>query len=121
MKTYIVKTMHDVYLDDYNEGEGNYANSYDLKEEVKAETPQDAIQQYFDKHLGYKFNIIDAYIPHKEEEDAPKNVLHYSVLVDENNVEVTSKEEIKLWQEGKKQLYSNHIYLLIYQTIHSEI
>lgn len=120
MKTYIVKTMHDVYVDDYNEGEGKHVNSYDLKEEVKAETPQDAVQQYFEKHLGYKFAINNAYIPHKEEEDAPKNVLHYSVLVDEENVEA-SKEDIKLWQEGKKELYSNSIYLIIHQTIKAEV
>lgn len=120
MNTYIVKTMHDVYVDNYNEGEDRYVNSYDLKEEVKAETPQDAVQQYFEKHLGYKFNLNDAYIPHKEEEDAPKNVLHYSVLVDEENVEA-NKQDIGLWEAGKKELYANNIYLVIYQTIKAEV
>lgn len=120
MKTYIVKTMHDVYVDDYNEGEGKHVNSYNLKGEIESETPQDAVQQYFDRHLGYNFAMNNAYVPHKEEEDAPKNVLHYSVLVDEENVEA-SKEDIKLWQEGKKELYSNSIYLIIHQTIEAEV
>ena len=51
MKTYIIKTNHEIEIDTYNEGLISYVNSYNLKSEIKAENPRDAIQKYFDEHL----------------------------------------------------------------------
>ena len=120
MKTYSIKTGHDIYIDSYNEGEGKHVNYYDIKAEVKAENPTQAIEKYFEDTLYYNFNMNLAYIAHEEDEDQPVNVLHYSVLVDEENAEA-SVEEVELWKEGKKVLYSNNIYLSIYELVEVKI
>ena len=115
MKTYSIKTGHDIYIDSYNEGEGKQVNFYTLEGEVKADNPTQAIEQFFETTLYYNFNMANAYI-----DDEIKNILHYSVLVDEENVEA-SKNEIELWKEGKKVLYSNNISLYIYELVEVKI
>ena len=115
MKTYIIKTSHEIEKDTYNEGLISYVNSYNLKSEIKAENPRDAIQKYFDEHLYYTFNFKTAYILHEEEENEATNVLFYDVLVDEENNEATEKE-IELWKKDKLTLYNNRIHLQIFLT-----
>ena len=109
MKRYYIESNHDVYKDSYNEGETENINYYNLKSIVQAKNPKEAIKQYFDKELCYSFNIDNS----DTDEDG---VLHYSVLVDEENSEATEKE-IELWKEGKKVLYSNNITLSIFELV----
>jgi hypothetical protein len=118
MNQYKITTHHNVYVDSYEQGEGEYANGYTLGKTIVAENPRDAIQKYFEEHLYYKFEFINAYIHHEEEEDETeyKNTLNYSVLVDEESEEATN-EQIELWKERKKVLYSNNISLFIEQLI----
>jgi hypothetical protein len=115
MKKYIISTIHRVFVDSYNEGEQEYANGYDIKSNVNAENVREAIEKYFESTLYYKFNFKDAYI-----DDENKNTLHYSVLVDDENNEA-SEEEIALWREEKKRLYSNNIILTVSELIEVEI
>jgi hypothetical protein len=113
MNTYIIKTSHEIEIDTYNEGITNYVNSYSLKSEIKAATPREAVQKYFDEYLYYNFDIKSAYIIHEEEENEAKNVLLYDVLVDEENNEATENQK-KLWKKDKLTLYNNSIYLEIF-------
>jgi len=117
MKTYIIKTSHEIEVDTYNEGLTNYVNSYNLKIEIKAATPREAIQKYFDEYLYYSFDIKNAYILHEEEENEATNVLFYDVLTDEENNEAT-ENQIELWKKDKLMLYNNRIHLeiFLYQT-----
>ena len=113
MNTYIIKTSHEIEIDTYNDGLTNYVNSYSLKSEIKALTPREAVQKYFDEYLYYNFDIKSAYILHEEEENEPTNVLFYDVLVDEENNEATEKQR-ELWKKDKIILYNNRIYLEIF-------
>jgi hypothetical protein len=115
MNTYIIKTSHEIEIDTYKEGLTNYVNSYSLKSEIKAATPREAIQKYFDDYLYYNFDIYLSYILHEQEENEPTNVLFYDVLVDEENNEATESQK-ELWKKDKLTLYNNHIYLEIFLT-----
>ena len=115
MNTYIIKTSHEIEKDSYNDGLLNYVNSYNLKHEIKAATPREAIQKYFDEYLYYTFDFKAAYILHEQEENEATNILFYDVLVDEENNEAT-KDQIKLWKKDKLTLYNNRIHLEIFLT-----
>ena len=116
MKTYKIETTHEVFIDKFNEGELDFVNAYSLSSEVKAENPESAIAEYFDKHLYYDFNMNYAYVPHQEEETETKNTLHYSVLVDNDNNQA-SEYEVESWKEDKLTLYSNNIFLTIFELV----
>lgn len=120
MNTYIIKTSHEIEKDTYKEGITSYVNSYNLKSEIKANTPREAIQKYFDEHLYYTFDFKTAYIVHEEEEGEPTNVLFYDILVDQENHEAT-EEQIKLWKKDKLTLYNNSIHLEIFLTQSTQI
>ena len=117
MNNYIIDTEHTVYVDSYENGEEEQVNFYIQKAEIKAENAKEAIKLYFEKELCFSFDIKDAYITHEEEEEgseAPKNTLHYSILVDIDNMEAT-KEELEAWKKNEIKLYSNNIYLTIHE------
>ena len=109
MNTYIIKTSHEIEIDT------KYVNSYSLKSEIKASTPREAIQKYFDEYLYYTFEFKNAYILHEEEENEATNVLFYDILTDEENNEAT-ENKIELWKKDKLTLYNNRIYLEIFLT-----
>ena len=115
MKTYIIKTSHEIEKDSYNDGLLNYVNSYNLKHEIKALTPREAIQKYFDECLYYTFDFKSACILHEEEKGEATNILFYDVLIDEENNEATD-DQIKLWKKDKLTLYNNNIHLEIFLT-----
>ena len=114
MKTYFIKTNHEVFIDKFNEGELDFVNAYNIEANIKAENPREAIKKYFENELYYKFDFESAYIPHEEEETEEKNTLHYTVLVDNDNNEA-SKKEVEEWKEDKLTLYSNNIFLTIFE------
>lgn len=115
MNTYIIKTSHEIEKDTYNEGLIGYVNSYNLKSEIKASTPREAIQKYFEDYLYYTFDFENAYILHKEEENEATNILFYDVLVDEEDNEATDDQK-KAWKKNKLTLYNNRIHLEIFLT-----
>ena len=120
MRTFQIISNHDVYVDNYEQGELKNVNWYKLDSIVSANNPKEAIQKYFNDVLYYDFDIKHAYIPHKEDESERKNVLHYSVLVDEQNYKAT-ESQIEYWKEDKMNLYSNNIYIIINELIEVEI
>ena len=114
MKNYIIKTNHEIEIDNFNEGLTDYVNSYNLEAKIQAETPREAIEKYFKEFLYYKFTFENAYIVHEEDEDEDKNTLYYDTLVDEETFEATESQK-KLWKKGEKILYNNRTYLKIYE------
>ena len=103
MKTYKIETIHEVFIDKFNEGELDFVNAYSLSSEVKAENPENAIVEYFKNQLYYDFDMNFAYVPHQEEETETKNTLHYSVLVDNDNNQA-SGYNVESWKEDKLTL-----------------
>ena len=114
MKTYFIESIHDVYIDNYNEGETTHVNFYDIKQNVKAENTREAIKKFFEEILYYKFNFENAIISNEEDENEPINRLEYSVLVDEEGNEA-NENDIKRWKQNKKTLYANNISIYIYE------
>jgi hypothetical protein len=114
MKTYFIKTSHEIEIDEYKNGLGKNVNNYNLEDKIQAETPREAIEKYFSNYLYYNFTFANAYIMHLEEGGEDKNVLIYDILVDEESQEPTEKD-IENWKKGEKTLYNNRIYLKIYE------
>ena len=114
MKTYFIESTHDVYIDNYTEGETTNVNFYHIKQNVKAENPREAIKKFFEEILYYKFNFENAIISNEEDENEPINRLEYGVLVDEENSEA-SPYDVELWKENKLTLYANNISIYIYE------
>ena len=109
MKEYLIKSSHNVYIDDYTEGELDWVNCYTLETCIMAPNIQDAIQGYIEHHLYYKFDSKGFC-----EDDESLNQAHYNVLVDGDNAEA-NEHEIELWKAGKFKLYSNEIRLEFYE------
>jgi hypothetical protein len=114
MRTYFIKTNHEIEIDEFNEGLTNLVNTYNLEDKIQAETPREAIEKYFSSVLYYNFTFANAYIMHLEEGGEDKNVLIYDILVDEESQEPT-ETDIENWKKGEKTLYNNRIYLKIYE------
>lgn len=102
MKTYKVITTHDVYTDDYENGEGEHVNFYQMDSIEQAETPREAIQKHFNKTLFLPINIEEA------EANEEGTALLWANLVDEDNMK-PSKHQLEEWKKGKLTLYSDHI------------
>jgi hypothetical protein len=115
MKDYKIYSVHDVYLDSYENGELEQVNHYTMKSEIHATNPKEAIKEYFKTILCYDFNINDAMISEND-----KNILYYSNLVDNGNVQA-SKNEIEQWRKNQIKLYSNNTTLFIYELKEVEI
>ena len=104
---YFIKSLHTIHKDDYNEGEGEYIHEYNLDAFITAQTPKEAIIKYFDTKLYLSFDINNIY----EEEEG---ILHYSNLVDKDNIEPTD-HQINHWKQGKEILYVNSTEINIFE------
>lgn len=111
MKNYIVKSFHDVYVDDYNEGEGDYVNSYALSGEVQANTPNEAVTAYLRDNLGYNLDFNNCEVSPEE-----VNRVQTSCLVDADNMQ-PDNSMYEQWKAGKLECYSNHIDMFVYEVI----
>jgi hypothetical protein len=104
-KIYIVESLTNVYVDSYNEGEGDFCNCYEVRSEQQTKTPLEAIKLHFENSLFYTFyfNLSDT--------DENKKTLYYSNLVNVDNEEVEEKTHtFKQWKKGKINLYvANHV------------
>ena len=115
MKTYFIESTHFVYIDNYNEGEQELINCYTQEAMVKAESPRQAIEKYFETELYFSFDIEKAAIRNEEDDEAENiNKLDYSNLVDDENSEAT-ENDCEKWRQGKKVLYSNNTILSIFE------
>lgn len=106
MKKFKVTTIHSVYIDNFEQGEGKQVNFYTLDSEQKAETIRQAIEQHFNNTVYLPFEYESAEIS----ED--KISMYWSNLVDEDNAE-PSTYDVEKWKKGEKELYSNNIEIMI--------
>jgi hypothetical protein len=105
MKKFQINTIHNVFVDDFKTGEGDFANGYTMEATIKAETPMEALKLYFEKELYYVF---------KEDNLSVDDYIDYSVMVDADNGEATP-QEIEWWKDGKITLYANNISIEIFE------
>ena len=111
MKTFKIRSAHDIYIDNYGQGELDRVNGYTLTNEVEANDVWEAIEKYFETTLYYDFKKDNA-----SKSDEVENELHYSVLVDVENLEA-SENQIEKWKQGKEKLYSSNITITVYEII----
>ena len=115
MKTFKIYSAHDVYIDDYEQGELDRVNGYTVTNEVEANDAWEAIEKYFETTLYYDFKKDNA-----SKSDEVENELHYSVLVDVENLEASEKD-VQLWKRNLKKLYSNNITITVYEIIETTL
>ncbi len=107
MNEYLIKSYHNIYVDDYNEGEGYHINSYNMTAFIKAPDAGNAIQQYIENCLYYKFN--SNYLDTNGDDIS----CYYDVLVDDESIEATEADR-ELWKNGELKLYNNQIMIEAY-------
>src|SRR5690625_1351572 len=109
MKNYTVKSFHEVFVDDYNEGYSESINSYFLQDEVKAGNAQEAVTTYLNDNLGYNLGFEDCEVCPDE-----NGLVMTSCLVDKDNLQ-PSDHDLKMWKMGKVKLYSDNILIYVYE------
>lgn len=106
MKTYKIESSHIVHIDDYNEGETEYINSYYLDATIEAENPKEALKNYIEKVLCCVYNEFGI--------DNDNEQIFTSYLVDVENSQATERQ-VKQWEKGELTLYSNTVNFSIYE------
>jgi hypothetical protein len=106
MKTYEITTTHDVYTDNYEDGQTKHVNWYQQTSKQKANSPREAIENHFNNTLYLPFNFDRA------EPNDENTILYWSNLVDENNEQPTTGD-IERWKNGTRELYANNIQIEI--------
>lgn len=112
MKTFKVVNFVEVYIDNYETGEGDLANHYELISEIKAKTPIEAIQEFFLTVLFYTLDL--------EHSTIDDNVFHYSNLVGVDSCEATDME-IERWKNGNLTLWSANSHISVYEVSPCEL
>lgn len=107
MIEYLIKSYHEIYVDDYNEGELDHVNGYNMTAFIKAPDVGSAIQQYIENCLYYKFN--SNYLDTSGDDIS----CYYDVLVDDEGIEATEADR-ELWKNGELKLYNNQILIEAY-------
>jgi len=108
MRTFFITSHHDIFVDNYNDGEEpNSINSYSISETVKADNWRLAVNEYF-KRIGFNLGMENCEIY--------DNFLETSCLVDGANMQ-PNETQVKQWQNGNKTLYANHISIGVQELI----
>jgi hypothetical protein len=108
MNEYLIKSYHEIYVDDYNEGELEFVSAYNLSSHVYAEDLKEAIKWYFENYLYYDFNYEQLGI------DDNIEYVWYDVLVDYEN-DKPKEYQLERWKKSELKLYNNHIRIELYE------
>lgn len=108
MKTYKINSCHTVHEDSYKEGLQDHVQTYSLEAEIKANTPQEALQKYIEDFLCYDYSPTDIDI------DLDDDLICTGWLVNEDNCTPTAKQ-VKQWKHGECILYANDVIFDIYE------
>ena len=111
MKKFKVITNHDVYVDSYEQGEGESVNMYTQESEQESETIIGAVKKHYENVLCF-----DEFKDELAQFEEGETTLYYSNLVDQDNYEATTKQ-IDKWKKNKIKLYSNNITFEVFELI----
>jgi len=99
----------DVHKDSYSDGEGKWVNEYDLIRDAHIKTRFKSLKDLI-KELasqGFPSKVSDYGI-------MDDNSIHSDFLGDENNYPVSENDpDYKAWENDKKILYNNHLYMKV--------
>lgn len=108
MKHYLVNSHHRITIDDFNDGEKEEVNCYNLENKVKAKNPEEAVLNYINENL---------YVENTDFEKDEYCGWYLDNLVDADNM-IPSQEDRNLWAEGKKTLYNDYTTFEVYELVH---
>ena len=89
-----------MYEDSYENGEGQFVNSWDQSLTVKAESLEEAMKTYYEKDLHLEW--------HPECVFVDEGGLMDSRLVDED-CQVATEEQTEEWKRGELKLFNQHM------------
>lgn len=107
MKNYLIYSDHTVHKYDYEFGERDFVNEYELKEFIKAENQKEAIFKFINNVLCYSFDV-------DELELNEYGNFSFDILVDAENYQA-SIEDVEEWKKGECTLYNDYVSLKIYE------
>lgn len=111
MNRYLIKADTEVFENNFNEGEGRFANAYDIEGKVEAETPRDAVLKFIASKLYFTDGTLDA---DDNVEEGSQKV--YCTLVDVENTE-PSETQIEAWKRGEIVLYNSYTRFRVFQLV----
>ena len=92
----------DCYEDDYENGEGDFVNSWDFDVRGEYDSAEDLIKAIVKETYLFDFKV-DEFI-------FTDGAIQTSDLVDEESIKA-DKHDIELWKKGEKTLYSANMWL----------
>lgn len=101
MKKFRIVSDHDIFIDDYEQGELSNVNGFSHDSIQKADTVQDAVLNHL-LELCYTVDIKDV------ETSECGEFLQTSVTVNKDNIQ-PYESEINDWKQGKCKLYNDHV------------
>lgn len=111
MNRYLIKSDTEVFEDNFNDGEGKFAKSYDMEGKIEAETPRDAVLKFIAGKLFFTDGTLDA---DGDIEEGTQKV--YRTKVDDDNSE-PSETQIEAWKCGKIDLYNSYTRFRVFQLV----
>lgn len=110
MKTFLISSSHDIFVDDFESGQGELTSSDEiLNELVIADNWRDAVDSYLQGTLNFDLDMSKCEV----NED---NQIQTACLVDAQNIQA-NKGEIERWKLGEMVLYSNTITMTIHEVV----
>lgn len=107
MENFLIHSDHTIHKYDYECGELDFINEYQLKEFIEAENAKDAIFKFINNVLCYSFDV-------DEIELNEYGNFYFDILVDANYYQA-SIENVEEWKRDECILYNNYISLNIYK------
>ena len=96
------KGVVDCYEDDYENGEGDFVNSWDFDVRGEYDSAEDLIKAIVKETYLFDFKV--------DEFSFMDGAIQTSDLVDKESIKA-DKHDIELWKKGEKTLYSANMWL----------
>ena len=112
MAQFRIKSYHDVCTDSFEHGQGDTVNFWETSRIIDAETPAEALRNYYEREI---FKIFD---PEKIMIDGMD--IFDGFMVDEDGV-LASDLEIEMFMKGERELFAENIRLHVWQLTPIEV
>jgi hypothetical protein len=109
MNEYLIKSITEVFEDNFEKGEGKGVNVYGVEGKIEAESPRDAVLKFIANNLYFTDGTLEEDI-----EEGSQKV--YCTLVDNENNE-PNNPQIEAWKRGEIVLYSSYTRFTVSQLI----
>ena len=108
MNQYKVTSIHDVFEDDYNDGELDRFDGWINSEPVTADSPRKALEIYVKKYL---------FMDYVEKHYAFENGQAFTSRLVDSDFHEADENEKQLWMQGNMRLYSENIMFQVHELV----